>query len=270
MKIEGIGKKARNQLALLLRSSQGPINVEDAAAALAMSREATSKFLSYLAKKGWMKRIARGVYSPIPLDALSSEIGIEYPWVACGKLFSPSYVGGWTAANHWDLTEQIFNTIVIFTTQKIRQRHLEISDLKILAKTIKKKRMFGLRTIWQGQSKVQMSDPTRTIVDLLNSPKMGGGLTLSLEIIEAYFRSEHKNDDLLLDYIGRFENGAIYKRLGFILETVLKSTCIKLIEACFDNQSSGYSYLDTATDENRLVSKWNLWVPRIQFPKDKK
>jgi hypothetical protein len=32
-------------------------------------------------------------------------------WLVAHKLFSPCYIGGWIAAHHWGLTEQIFNSI---------------------------------------------------------------------------------------------------------------------------------------------------------------
>jgi hypothetical protein len=38
-----------------------------------------------------------------------SEQVIEDPWVLVPTLFGDSYIGGWTAAHHWELSEQLFN-----------------------------------------------------------------------------------------------------------------------------------------------------------------
>ena len=33
--------------------------------------------------------------------------------------------------------------------------------------------MFGLKSVWWGQVKVSVSDSTRTILDMLNDPRLG-------------------------------------------------------------------------------------------------
>jgi len=33
--------------------------------------------------------------------------------------------------------------------------------------------MFGLKSVWRGQVKVSVSDSTRTILDMLNDPRLG-------------------------------------------------------------------------------------------------
>ncbi|OPZ82723.1 MAG: hypothetical protein BWY76_02629 [bacterium ADurb.Bin429] len=65
-----------------------------------------------------------------------------------------------------------------------------------------------------------VSEPTRTVVDVLDDPALGGGMRHVAEIVHAYFTSDMRDDDLLLDYIARVGNRTIYKRLGFLLETL--------------------------------------------------
>ena len=64
-------------------------------------------------------RVCRGLYAPIPLDAIDPSAWREDPWVIASKLFGPDYyIGGWTACEHWDLTEQIFRETVVVTTKR--------------------------------------------------------------------------------------------------------------------------------------------------------
>ena len=63
-------------------------------------------------------RVCRGLYAPIPLDAISPSEWREDPWVIAVKLFGPDYyIGGWTACEHWSFTEQIFMDTVVVTTR---------------------------------------------------------------------------------------------------------------------------------------------------------
>ena len=48
-------------------------------------------------------------------ESFGAEQVVEDPWILVPALFDPAYIGGRTAAEHWDLTEQIFRDIVVYT-----------------------------------------------------------------------------------------------------------------------------------------------------------
>lgn len=65
---------------------------------------------------GWPRRVRRGLYLVLPLEAQSDRaITVEDPWILADELFSPCYIGGWSAAQHWGLTEQIFRSVFVVT-----------------------------------------------------------------------------------------------------------------------------------------------------------
>jgi predicted transcriptional regulator of viral defense system len=72
--------------------------------------------------QGWLQCVGPGLYTPIPLDTLATEQVLDDPWILIPALFDPAYVAGWTAAEHWDLTEQLFRDILVFTTKPLRAR----------------------------------------------------------------------------------------------------------------------------------------------------
>ena len=41
---------------------------------------------------------------------------VDESWVLARAVFEPCYIGGWSAAEHWGFTEQIFNSTMVFTT----------------------------------------------------------------------------------------------------------------------------------------------------------
>lgn len=121
--------------------------------------------------------------------------------------------------------------------------------------------MFGLKAVWRGQIKTLVSDPTRTIIDFLNEPKLGGGIRTTVDMLAEYLRSEHKNLPLMVDYARSFGSGAVFKRLGFLLERYASEE-IEAITACHKNLTQGKVKLDPQLNSDKLVTKWRLWIPK--------
>ena len=226
---------------------------------LALSIPRAHRFLAYLAERGWLVRIQRGLYSTVPLDAVEPADWREDPWVIASRIFTPSlYIGGWSACEHWGLTEQIFRETVIFTTRRLRSRVVEVQGFPFRVKRVGERRMYGTKTVWRGQTRIQVSDPTRTIVDVLDDPSIGGGVRHVVDVLVNYLDSEHRSDPSLIDYIKRVGNRSVFKRLGYLLET-LAVDAPALTKACMEGMSSGVSLLDPSLSrKGRVLRRWNL------------
>lgn len=258
--ISGLGKVDRKRLAALSLRTKGTISVGEAADILEVSPTDAAKMLARWGKNGWVSRVRRGLYVPVPLESRVADVPLEDAWIIAERLFAPCYIGGLSAAEYWDLTEQIFRTVVVMTTQKPRDRSPNIKGTKFLLRTISKRAMFGLKTVWRGQVKVSVSDPTRTILDMLNDPKLGGGLRSTVDILLNYLRSEKKDVNLLVEYAHQLKNGAVFKRLGFLLARYAAEEA-SLINECRSRMTKGNTKIDPALAADKLVTKWRLWVP---------
>src|SRR5262249_299423 len=144
----------------------------------------------------------------------------EDPWIVAAKTFAPCYLGGWTACEHWGLTEQIFREVIVITSRRVRHRVEDIQGTRFRVKAVAVKPMFGLRDVWRAQSQVTVSDPSRTIVDLLDDPPLGGGMRHVADALRNYFEGTSRNDDELARYAVTLGSGAVFKRLGYLLETL--------------------------------------------------
>lgn len=259
--LSGLGKADRQRLSLLLRGTKGTVSVGDAAGILGLPRDAAAKLLARWAAKGWLSRVRRGLYVPVPLESRTADVPLEDAWPVAMRLFAPCYIGGWSAAEYWDLTEQIFRTVVVLTTQRPRERRPRIKGTDFLLRTVPEKSLFGLKSVWRGQTKVEVSDPSRTVLDFLNDPQLGGGIRSVTDIFKNYLGSDKKNLNLLLDYAKRLDNGAVFKRLGFLLE-LLATEDKAAIAGCQKNLTTGNVKLDPALPCPSLVTRWRLWVPK--------
>ncbi len=258
--ITGLGTLDRKRIAAVLRATKGTVTVSEAAQILEVPAPAAAKMLARWASKGWLSRVRRGLYVPVPLESETGDVALEDPWLVAERLFAPCYIGGWSAAEHWGLTEQIFRTLVVMTTRKPRNRKPVIRGTGFLARTVPERALFGLRPVWRGRVKVQVSDPSRTVIDMLNDPRVGGGLRPTVDVLQDYLRSEHKDLRLLVDYGQRLRNGALFKRLGFLLERLAPGEQ-EALDACREQLTQGNARLDPTLPAGRLVTRWRLWVP---------
>lgn len=258
--MNGLGKADRERLSAVLRGTQGTISVAEAAELLGMPGSDVAKLLARWAKKGWLSRVRRGLYVSVPLESRTADIPLEDAWVIADKLFSPCYIGGWSAAEYWDLTEQIFRTVIVLTVQRPKARRPSIKGTEFLLRTVPDKALFGLKAVWRGRVKVNVSDPTRTVLDMLNDPQLGGGLRSTVDMFGNYLKSETKDIGLLIDYADRLANGAVFKRLGFLLEQYATNEQI-FIGQCRERLTAGNAQLDPALKGDKLITRWRLWVP---------
>lgn len=256
----GISERNRRLLTRLHRGVSGPFTPEDASHLLSLDIRRVRRFLAYLADKGWLVRVRRGLYTTVPLDAIEPGAWREDPWVVASKVFSPFYIGGWTACEHWGLTEQIFRETVVISGRSFRHRETEIHGFPFRIKVVREEKIFGTEAVWRGRVRVPVSDPARTVVDVLDDPAIGGGIRHVAEVLEAYLSHERRDDALLLDYAHKLGNRTVFKRLGHLLE-VLGAAETSLVDACRRAISSGISLLDpTAAPRGPIVKRWNVRV----------
>ena len=258
--------RGRAQLKRVLAASGDVIHISDVTKALSVSRTEAAKRLARWREQGWLSRVGSGAYVSATIDTMGSERVLDDAWVLVPALFAPAYVGGRTAAEHWDLTEQIFKDIVVVTGQAIRERLQRRQGFQFTLKHLSPRKIFGLNTVWRHHSKVSVSDVHRTIIDMLDDPALGGGIQHVVDCINAYLKRSDRNDQKLIEYGDRLENGAVFKRLGFLAER--HEDTAKLTELCRARLTAGNAKLDPALDCKQLISRWRLFVPSSCAPGD--
>lgn len=249
----------RARLAAVLKAGRDVVRIEDAANVLNISRTEAAKILSRWAGQGWLRRVGVGTYVPVQLELLGTDQVVEDPWIIVPSLFDPAYIGGWSAAEHWDLTEQIFRDIVVFTARPVRQSQLHHPAADFLLKHVAQERLFGTKSVWRGQTRVAVSNIHRTIIDMLHDPTIGGGIQHVGDCFERYLSHADRDDEKLIAYGDRLGNGAIFKRLGFLAERHSEGNA--LAKASQQRLTQGHAKLDTAMDCPRLITRWRLRVP---------
>ena len=257
----GLEPANRALLTRLHRAFAGPFDLADAAVVLDLSRDRVRRLLAYLAARGWLVRVRRGLYAVVPLEAEDPSAWLADPWVVASRSFAPCYIGGWTALHHWELTEQLFRTVVVFTATPVRRSTREIQGTSFRLKQVDEQRLFGLSKVWRGRVAVDVSDAERTLVDCFDRPELGGGIRHVADCLQEWFeRDAGDRVSRLLDDADRLGNRTVFKRLGFVLEARGLGSD-DLLETCRGRMSQGVSPLDpSAAGKGRIVKRWRLRV----------
>jgi predicted transcriptional regulator of viral defense system len=251
--------ESRTRLSAVLRGGRTLISVDDATQVLGLGRSAAAKVLARWQRQGWVTRVQRGLYAPVPLASTPGDRVVDDPWTLIPELFDPAYVCGASAAHHWDLTEQLFRSVFVCTSRPVRRKTYTVHGTTFVLHHIGRDKLFGTRALWRGRSRLQISDLHRTIIDMLNDPTMGGGIRHVADCLDVYLKLPEASPDTLVDYATRVGNGAIFKRLGFLAERAGAPKA--LVEACKARLSKGNAKLDPALPCPRLVKRWRLWIP---------
>lgn len=251
--------KGRVQLSQVLRGAGEVVSADDVSGILGLERQAASKLLARWNGQGWVRRLRRGFYAPVPIAALGQEQVLEDPWVIVPELFGPAYIGGWSAAEHWGLTEQLFRSTCVLTTRPIREKEQTIEGIPFVLKHVQPEVLFATRPVWRGSVRIDVSSPTKTIIDMLDDSAIGGGIRHVADCLGAYFDREDASPDELLTIADQLANRAVFKRLGFLAERLPGQK--ELAAACRERLSQGMAKLDPSAPCPRKVTRWRLWVP---------
>ena len=206
----------RERLFLTSVASEGKriINFEEALPYWSSAHQ-TRKALSRLENKGWLQRLERGLYLLIPLEAGPGGNWSEDPLVIATQLVPEGAAAYWSALHYWNLTEQVPRTIFVQNVTRRFSARSEILGVRYQFVTIKQERFFGILTQTSNGLTFRITDREKTIVDSLARPELCGGMLLVAKAL----RSTGEVDwNRLNTYLERFGSGAVYKRLGYLIE----------------------------------------------------
>jgi predicted transcriptional regulator of viral defense system len=252
----------RDLLAKLARAARGGIlTVSNAGAVMDLPRRKTAMSLGALARRGWLLRARRGLYYVLPLEAQPGRPTIsEDPWVLAREAFSPCYIGGWSAAEHWGLTEQLFRSTLVVTAKNFRTTKINVLGNEFRLFRVPHSRIAGTINVWRGRERVPISDRERTIIDALRRPELCGGVRHLADIMREYGRSAERDFRKLSNVAREFANGATWKRLGYLAEVLWPEEKALAGEAR-NHLTAGIVKLDPRVSRRgTLLRRWGLWI----------
>ncbi len=259
MKYKGFSGKRRKLLSTILANGKGVITIDSVVAILGWDRVKARAFLSSLNQAGWIKSVKRGLYIPVPLESDNPELTNVNPFVLANYLYTDCYVGGWSAASFWGLTDQIFLKTWVIVKAPVKEKEEVRGNHTYALKRVSSSYFYGLYTEWIGQDKVYISDPHKTVIDFANFIDEYG-MQSFMDVFLEYLRSEHKDLKVLLGYADKAKNKTVFKRIGFMLEKASPADT-EFVDTCLTKIGKSVTLLSPKEKCETFVTKWRLWVP---------
>ena len=252
--------KSRILLARVARSARPFVDLAAAAEALQWDRTRTAKQLARWHEQGFLRRIRRGVYTVVATAAMAQERVVADPWALVPISFRHAYIAGWSAAEHWDLTEQVFTTLLVCTSDRIKHTTQQVAGATIRARHVPQSWMFGTAVEWRDGARVMVSDVHKTIVDMCIDPSLGGGIQHVSQCLRAYLCRDDIDTDRLLAYANRAGSATAFKRLGFLCEVIGGHPTV--VARCLQGVTLGLATLDPTIPSPRISKRWQLRLPK--------
>jgi len=273
-----LGKSGSKLLSKLSVNNKSAFTVEDAQNALPeKSYDALRQLLSRLVRSGWLIRLKGGKYLIVPLEAESPDTWSEDSFVlASASVSGTSAVSArahvanpnlqmqyaisyWSALNYYGYTEQIPRTVFVSTPNRETSTSQAILDVPYRLVFLSPKKFFGLTTVWQDNKPVQITEKEKTIIDCLDRPRLCGGIVEAAKGLSEGFK-DGIDFSKLSSYAQRIGNATVFKRLGFLVES-LELPVETWLDDWQKSISKGYSLLDpTQPKRGQYNAKWHIII----------
>lgn len=218
--------------------------------------------LHRLARKGLLKQIEKGKYLIIPLEAGTDRKWSEDSYVIASQLVEPAAIAYWTAIKHWNWTEQIPRIVYVQTTSRKSRQRREVFGVVYEFVTVNKRKFYGHTKEWRGARQILVTDKEKTLVDCADDVERAGTIEELSKAVKA--ASSEISWRKLNDYVQRFPNGAVKKRLGFLFERLGQSTSeesAKVLTSWRKTLSAGIVPLEAGgRTTGRIVRNWSIRI----------
>jgi predicted transcriptional regulator of viral defense system len=252
----GLSRREVELLATWERARKRAVTLQDIRRAL--GEAAAKKVAHSLVRKHALERVARGVYLVRPFRTLLRPSTSSSAVLISVLLHGEShYLGGLWALTWHGLTEQQHASIIdAFVTR--RHKTVPPSLAKVRFHLVSPAAVeSGIQTVEIEQVKVQVSDPERTLLDLLDYPRLAGSISQALKLVE---RSLDRVDaEKLIAYAVGGSSTSTCQRLGVLLER--RGISARRVASLHSKARSRKSLLSMSPGSPRkgpMNTRWNV------------
>ncbi len=232
-----------------------------------LSRQIVRNTLAKMAQSAWVTRLKRGLYviqSPLFPDEI-------HPFAIAQALVSPIAISHWSALAYHGFTTQIPPMVQASTPAKVVTPEMrsgetyrprgtaawQVMDIEIEFIHVKEEKFWGFIHEWVSSwHRVPITDPERTILDLIIRSDIFGGISMAIETITTHL--EKIDLAQLVNYAIRYDVGAYIKRLGWLLE--INGVKEDVLEPLLTFKTQNYHLLDPqSSNQGKPITRWNLY-----------
>lgn len=267
---KSLGNRASSLILGVYEKGGGIFSLPDAALITGLKGQSLLNLIHRLVKKGILTRLVSGLYQIIPFELGYATEYMGNPFVVAREVVfrklknkkAAYFISHGSAMDIHQMVTQPQLAVYTTVTKQIREQKILGTDFHFV--TNKPMHFFGLQKHWVDKSEmVLVSDLEKTVLDGLKMPEYCGGIT---EVAKGFWMKRHEMSvTKLVDYAEKLNVGAVYRRLGFLLETY-DVPCPSELERLQRKMNPSYLLLDpTLPNEGKYQAQWRL---RLNITKD--
>ncbi|MBN1137319.1 MAG: hypothetical protein JXM73_12090 [Anaerolineae bacterium] len=203
----------------LAAAGQIIFSTAQARAALGNGGQDVNKLLYHLARKRWLLRLEKGKYLLLPLEAGMEGQYSVHEFAIAAHLVQPYAIAYASALSYHALSDLLPHTVLVATTRRRAEVTIEELGLRFQFITLSTRKFFGSQTLMIEEQPVQITTPSKTLVDGLDRLDLCGGI---VELAKGLYRYTTEGGDcaqLTADAL-RLGNRTVFKRLGYLTEVL--------------------------------------------------
>lgn len=228
------------------------------------SRQTSHNILAHHLSTGRLVRVRRGLYATV-LRGISPTKAAVDPYLVATKLADDAVVAYHAALQFHGKAYSVSQRFTYLTHRRARPFRFRQSEFICVQVPVALRHLpdagGGIVERRHAGSLVRVTTLERTLVDVLDVPKHGGGweeLWRSLEAVEFF------DLDAVVAYALKLRSALTVARVGFFLEQHRDKLMVedRHLETLHANAPVQPRYLDRRRESGKLVPRWNLVVPQ--------
>jgi predicted transcriptional regulator of viral defense system len=252
-----LGPTETRLLNRLAADGQVIFSTDQARAALGDAAQNVNKLLYRLTCKRWLLRLEKGKYLLLPLEAGTEGLYSIHEFVIAAHLIEPYAIAYASALSFHDLFDLLPQTVFVATTRRKTDVTVEELGLRFRFVTLTPHKFFGFQTVTIEEHPVQITTPSKTLVDGLDRPDLCGGIIELSKAICRYAQDGADWEQVTAD-AERLGNRTVFKRLGYLVE-LTETEVGEWLERWRAEISAGETLLDPRYGrQGEYHSGWNL------------
>lgn len=159
----------------------------------------------------------------------------------------------WSALSYHGLTTQIPNTVFVQSNRKKQKKTIRGVRYEFIL--VPETAFIGHQKQGFGNNTYFITDIEKTIIDCMDKPQFCGDITDVIKAISKWSPDEKK----LIKYCKHLNNGAVMKKLGYLIELFNIQNCEKFVKYAKNNLVKGYALFDPKNEnEGKYNNRWGL------------
>lgn len=227
--------------------------------------DSLKEIVKYHLSRGNMGQVKKGLFFSVDAGYSPEGQPVDY-FLVTSKAADDAVLGYYTTLDILGHAHSVYNRYYFITKKaknynRFQFRGNEFLPVQVSKRLVKKGQTnLGVRDYDRKGEMIDITTIERTLVDLLDRPKYGGGWE---QIWRSFEGVSFLQIEKIIDYVEALENATTAAKVGYFLEDNLDTISIDedKLKNLEDLKPKQRHYMDRSVEGGKLVSRWNLIVP---------